>query len=182
MNIQITKKDLKDARLVYWWLLVVPMLAVPCWSFNSHPDSPSFFTVIWAAAFPLIFYAPVFIWAFAPNPYLRAHARQGAVLLALRFLCGVLVGTGAWYMLVGNLILWLVGSLIGLAQAGNGRAWIGNINATVVNYPPVKPQGASRSAPSQESQYYLNVFRTGDIAAREAAARRLEALGQVETF
>jgi hypothetical protein len=181
MNIKITKKDVKDARLLYQWLFFAPLVAVPCWAFNgSNLGTRHFPDALWSAALPLIFYAPVFIWAFAPNPYARAHARQGVILLALRFSCAVLVGTGSSYMLAGNLVLWLVGSLVGLSQAANGRAWIGNIHAEVLK--DVTPAAASKPIPAQDSEYYLKIFRTGDPDAREAAVRKLEALGQVETF
>jgi len=177
METQITKKDIQNARLVYLWLLFTPILAVPCWAFSGLANSGDGFVNILGAALPLIFYAPVFIWAFAPNPYLKAHARQGVVLLFLRFCCGMLVGANIQYALVGNLILWLIGSLVGLAQAANGRAWIGNIHAEIINHAV-----PSRPAPVQDAQYYLSIFRTGDPGERVAALRQLEALGQVETF
>jgi hypothetical protein len=182
MDITITKKDVKDAHLVYQWLFFAPILAVPCWAFSGLSNSRNLLVTIFAAMLPLIFYAPVFIWAFAPNPYVRAHARQGVVLLALRFCCAVLVGTGSSYMLAGNLVLWLVGSLVGLVQAGNGLTWIGDIRAEVVDNLPIKTRAADGAAPSQEVQVSLNIFRAGTPAAREAAVRRLEALGQVEIF
>ncbi len=177
MDAQITQKDVQGARRVYLWLLFAPIIAVPCWTFSGLANSGDGFVNILGAALPLIFYAPVFIWAFAPNPYIKAHARQGVVLLALRFACAVLVDTGASCLLAGNLVLWLIGSLVGLIQAGNGRAWIGNIHAEVVNH-----AAASKPAPAQDAQYYLNIFRSGDPGEREIAVRKLEALGQVEIF
>ncbi|MGC1377986.1 MAG: hypothetical protein WA821_17265 [Anaerolineales bacterium] len=182
MKTQITKKNVKDARLVYLWLLFAPIIAVPCWALSGLSNSSNLVITIVAATLPLIFYAPVFVWAFNPSPYTRAHARQGIVLLALRFGCAVLVGMGAWYMLVGNAFLWLVGGLLGLIQAGRGQTWIGDIDAEIITRALVKAQATNKPAPSPEIQYYLNVFRTGDAAAREAAIRRLEAIGQVETF
>lgn len=186
MNIQITKKDVNDARRVYWWLLLAPLVAVPCWGFNLTSASGELPAVIWASVLPLIFYLPVFIWAFAPNPYLKAHARQGVILLALRFFCGVLVGAGAWYLMMGNLFLWFVGSMIGLTDASAGRTWLGNIRAEIIPYAAPQtsraPQTLEVAGSQEQTQYYLKLFRTGDVAARAEAVRKLETLAQVETF
>ena len=179
MNAHITPKEIAAARRVYWWLLLAPILAVPCWGFNfnwfpRHDLANS----AWAAGLPLVFYFPVFLWALTGRPFVKAHARQALGLLALRFFFAVLASAGnAWDLLWFNALLWLVGSLVGLAQAGHGRAWLGHIQAGIVKQPqPVEKTGAGSTA------YQLNLFRSGDPAAREEALRRLQELGQVETF
>jgi hypothetical protein len=184
VNIQITKKDVGSAQRVYWWLWGAPILAVPCWLFNSTSLPNTLPASIFGAGFPLVFYIPVFVWAISPNPYLKAHARQGLALIALRFFFAVLAGSGGeWAFLMCNASLWLFGSLVGMVQAGSGRAWIGNIRAEIVQTPPrartpvmLKPQNA------ESIEANLKIFRSGNSYAREVAAGRLEALGQVETF
>jgi hypothetical protein len=184
VNIQITRKDIDSARRVYWWLWVAPVLAVPCWLFNSSYSSNNLAASIFGTGLPLIFYIPVFLWAVSPNPYLKAHARQGVVLVALRFFFAVLADSNsAWGFLMCNAFLWLFGSLVGMVDAGNGRVWIGNIHAEIVNTPVKAQTPTTEKAQSTQSiEYNLRVFRTGEPSVREAAARRLEALGQVETF
>ncbi len=184
MNIQITKEDIASARRVYWWLWVAPVLAVPCWLFNSSYSSNNPVAAIFGAGLPLIFYIPVFLWAVSPNPYLKAHARQGLVLVALRFFFAVLAdSSSAWGFLLCNAFLWLFGSLVGMVDAGNGHTWIGNIQAEVVKTPPrVKIPVMLKPQNTESIEANLKAFRSGDSSAREAAAHRLQALGQVETF
>ncbi len=102
------------------------------------------------------------------------------LLLALRFLLAAWAGYGSdWGLLWWNALLWFFGGGIGIIQAGSGRAWIGNLQAQIVTAPPPP---AAADANARSIQHYLSVFRSGDPSAREDAARRLKALGQVEIF
>ena len=90
METEITKKDIAAARRVYWWLLLGPVLALPCWGINySLFSQHDFISSVVAAGLPLFVYLPVFFWTFSTRPFVRAHARQGMVLLGLRFLFAV---------------------------------------------------------------------------------------------
>jgi hypothetical protein len=188
---QITKKNVAKAKRVYWWLLLAPLIAFPCWLLTGAAGSGpgDLWLAIFSAGVPLIFYIPIFFWAFSNDAYLRAHARQGALLLMLRFTFAVLIGFSAmWGFLLCNGLLWFIGNIAGLVQASHGRCWIGNIRAEIVKDSVMRPQedkkGTPTTTPSETEsvESYLKAFRTGDASARETAVRKLEALGQVETF
>lgn len=192
MTMQITKKDVGAARNTYWWLLLAPVMGVPCWlifsittnSFASGYSSAG--GAFLSASVPLVFYLPVFVRVFSENLFVRAHARQAAILLGLRFVSAFLFGiaisgsSNDMTFLIGlcNLFLWFVGSIAGLVQAGHGNAWLGSIHAEIIAAAPQQP--AQPQNPAIES--YLKAFRSGDEDARKAAAFALENLGQVETF
>src|SRR5689334_18778276 len=128
MKLQITKHDVTLASRVYWFLFWAPVLALPCWGWTYASNFPhTALNSLSAAAIPLVFYIPVLVWSTSANPYLKAHARQALLLVALRFLCAWLATSVSPAFLLFNVILWLVGSLLGLAQAGSGLVWLGNI-------------------------------------------------------
>ena len=182
MDAEITKKDIVEAQRVYWWLLLGPALALPCWGINYNLFSQhDFISSVVAAGLPLFVYLPVFFWTFSTRPFVRAHARQGMLLLGLRFLFMVWATYGNdWGVLWCNALLWFFGGGVGVIQAGSGSAWTGNFQARIVAEPQARP--AVHPGEALSAEHYLKIFRLGDAAAREDAARRLKALGQVETF
>jgi hypothetical protein len=173
---QITKKDVASARRIYWLLLFAPVFTIiPC---------------IGQLGFGIYLIVLLF-WAFSKKPFLKAHARQGISLCLLEL---ILVSVGFFSSSDLGIIfsvmafgLWIFGNIGGIIQAGHGRSWIGNIHAEIEKdlTPPVVDEQVSTTEKSRDEkavEFYLNVFRTGGPSTREVAARRLEALGQVEMF
>lgn len=197
-EMQITPKDIAAARRVYWWLFLAPIAAVPVWlcsfgftSLSSDSSSNALGGALLSATISMVCYLPVFIWAFSANPFLKAHARQGSVLLVLRFISAFLFGysqASAVIWLLVNAVLWLFGSLIGLSQAKRGTTWLGGLQAEILpDAPPPalvqKPQSpAAHQSHAQAVAFCLEVFHSGDASERRIAAARLESLGEVETF
>jgi hypothetical protein len=176
MNMQITKKDVASARRIYWLLLFAPVFTIiPC---------------IGQLGFGIYLIVLLF-WAFSKKPFLKVHARQGLSLCLLEL---ILVSVGSFSSSDLGIIfsvmafgLWVFGNIGGIIQAGHGRSWIGNIRAEIVK--DSTPQVTKGQVPTAEKsrnekavESYLDVFRTGAPSIREAAVRRLEALGQVEIF
>ena len=176
MDVIITLEEYKTARQVYWWLLLAPVVAVPCWASQavSIGGNFNFIASIWAAAIPLVFYLPIFTWMTSNRPFLRAHATQGAILLGLRCLSAILVTLDFetfGSLLIANFLLWLGGGVVGLDMVKHKYAWMDNIHATVESATPTKTAAA-----------WLQQFRTGTPSQRAEALADLEKMGEVEVF
>jgi hypothetical protein len=202
MDRDVSKKSIVSARRVYWWLLLVPVFAVPFW-WLIIPYNPNFGEILGPSLFALVFYLPILIWATSDNPFIQVHARQGLILLALRFLSPLLIflvfGWDAMLPLfiVVNGSLWLFGSMFGLAQVGNGTSFLPFDRSKIVA-DPISDQtphaeilissldearasliAGERSLSIKQA---LAVFRNDDAASKESAMKFLAELGEVEEF
>jgi hypothetical protein len=200
MTLHVTQQEITAARRVYWWCLWMPLLAVPVWiiaaiiaALLNTRNTTVFADTILPTAIPLLLYLPVFFWAFSSRPFLRAHARQGSILLGLRFLSALAFAYGlifsdtnpsaglAVLFILLNACLWFFGSLVGLNQAKQGVCWLGNLRAETLREAPHQPYIVNKSRQEMVA-HYLAIFQSGTAAERRAAADQLEFWGEVESF
>ncbi len=175
---QVTRQEVSNAQLVYLLLIATHF---------------SIFTVcgFGPVAFGLLIL--LIVWAFDSSKRLRqAHALQGLLLVLMEggFLAYVFFSSlndFGWLLAFGIAALAIGASIGGIIQAGKGQTWMTGLNVEILPAParettPVTLPPAPNRVEKESVSSLLNAFRSADPAARDFAIRKLEALGEVETF
>ncbi len=170
---KIRKQEVNNSSLCYWMVLAAPFaIVLPCVGI----------------LFAIGVYLFLLISAFSQRKFLRAHARQSLVIAVSQFsLLGLLLLLSAdWFMYILIFLVGMVGAYVGLKQVSKGYAWIGHLQIEIeqdLPLPTAQDQEPGRRKPqSKQVNALLKVLRTGNQAAREAALKTLDDLGEVEMF
>jgi len=118
-----------EARRVYLWLLLSPLVTMPCMLWQSFDLSSRAGALerLPAIAAPLVLHFPLLFWLTSSQLFVKRHAQQGLILVLVRFSSAALILTSGryidsnvgWFLLV-NGALWLFGSNWGLRQVQRG--------------------------------------------------------------
>ena len=128
LKIELLQK--KKARAVYRWLTWLPVISVPWFMImRVFMYRPSFAERVWAAGLPALPYIVILSLISWETGYVfvKRHARQGFVLVGLRFFTAFLsTGIGAsgedgiGFFLFVNGLLWWFGRTTGVRQVDEG--------------------------------------------------------------
>ncbi|SRR6266498_3029001 len=200
-----TNTEKKTAGLLYTWLMLSSIFAVPTFVlllFNFSTYSSTNQRVL-AALIPLIFHTPLLLGLASKSTFVFRHTQQALFLMAIR--AGVALLTvslanepfdGIWLFLLGNGALWLFGSLWGWDQIQRGECWfmkrkgqkLVSVAATTIDSPPMDQELKSmlKSLDAKEAlaakNKALQAFRTGSPESKKRAVEILYTLGEVEKF
>jgi hypothetical protein len=123
----------RSARRVYWWLLLSPFVTVPCfaWQIMSIYPLPTLGERLSAAFVPLLFHIVLLVWLTDKRLFVKRHAQQAAMLVALRAGWAAISlnlaedpSDGLACFALANGLLWLAGSAWGMGQVNAGNCWL----------------------------------------------------------
>ena len=194
----------RTAKQLYIWLLLSPSITVPTFIiavlFLSY--NPSINERVIAALIPLIFHAPLLLGFTSKSIFVFRHTQQAILLVAVRAALASLAisigepGDGLWLFLIGNGVLWLGGSLLGLDQTLRGQCWIMEKKGEKIAFSYTgKADSPQMDKELEDILKFLNAkdqltaktkalhaFRAGTPESKRRAVEVLSKLGEVEEF
>jgi hypothetical protein len=194
-----------EARRVYLWLLLSPIVTMPylLWQGFNISYQAGFGERLQAVATPLVLHFPLIAWLLSSQLFVKRHAQQGLILVLARFISAVLIlGSGRYIYRACSLMTWrgediylpssrdiktLKKELKIIEQAARAKA------KRPKEKSPVERASAEgklmtaqnyllNGAADQAVGYFVEAFHQGDRATRREALQALEELGEVEVF
>lgn len=199
-----TDTEKTTAKRLYIWLFLSPGITVPTFIlavlFLSYGLSTHERVI--AALIPLVFHAPVLLGFTSKSIFVFRHTQQAILLVALRAALASLAvsigepGDGFSLFLIGNGVLWLIGSLWGLDQIKHGTCWL--LKRRGEKILPAEDKKGDWPQPEEELEDMLgslsakdkltakskaiHAFRAGTPETKRRAVEVLSKLGEVEEF
>jgi hypothetical protein len=199
-----TDTEKTTARRLYIWLILSPFITVPIFIlatvFLSQGSSTNERVIV--ALIPVIFYLPLLFGFTTKSPFVFRHTQQAIFLVALRAAAASFAisignpGDGLWVFFIGNGVLWLGGSFLGLNQIKRSDCWLMKRKGERT----VSAEGAKVDSPQMDQELEemlksldakdalaaktkaINAFRTGTLETKRRAVEVLSKLGEVEEF
>jgi hypothetical protein len=200
-NFTVGDNEKRTARRVYTWLFFSPLLTVPAFilALLTANDSSTDRLVLTALT-PLLLHIPLLAGLTSKSGFVYRHTQQGILLIALRAASASLAANllndgGIALYLLGNGVLWLLGSLLGWEQVGRGDCWLLRRKGETIELATGGPGSLTPQTHLEKSREFIQrfkkeeakfhalaAFRNGNRGVRLQALGVLDVLEEVEKF
>jgi hypothetical protein len=193
------------ASRTYTWLFWSPILSIPVFMamiFSVNSPSATVNQRVLTAMVPLIFHIPLLAGLSSKNVFVYRHNQQGILLMALRAGMASLSvnietypADGLWLFGIGNVLLWLLGSIWGWNQISRAECWLMKQKSEMLiitsgEFDELSPQThiersrefIGKYKAEEVKNHALAAFRNGDRAVKQQAVQILTNLHEVEKF